>query len=130
MTRPRAAAFYFVLVHVGLAFDGDADGREALVVPFLNPFLKGRAAAAVDEHHARDLAFALCGQTDPGEDTRRLSLPGERVIEDGADRSFRLEALGFMDLRRLSAGVDETKHYLAIGDRVGEQCGGQENQAK
>ena len=76
MPRPGGSAFHFVLVHVRLAFDRDTDGREALGVPFLDPFFVGRATAAVDKHHARDLAVAFGGQADPSEDARRLPLPG------------------------------------------------------
>ena len=44
---------------LGLAFDGDADRREALGVPLLHPFLVSRAAATVDDHDARNLASVL-----------------------------------------------------------------------
>jgi hypothetical protein len=61
VTCPAAAAFYVVLIIVGLAFDRDTDGCEALGVPFLDPFLVGRTTAPVDEDDARDLAFAFSG---------------------------------------------------------------------
>jgi len=71
----------------------------------------------MDDHDARYLAFALSGQADPGEDTRRLSIPSQGVVEDGADRAIGLEAYGLVGLGRLSAGIDESEHYLAIGGR-------------
>ena len=130
MTRPRGAAFHFIFVHVGLSFDGNADGREALGVPLLHPFLVSRAAATVDDHDARNLASVLFRQADPREDAGGLAVPRKRIVEDRVDRAVGLEAIGKEGLGRLGAGLGEAEHNFAVGRRIGEQCDGEEDQAK
>ena len=127
MTRPDRPAFGFLLlVDVGLAFDRDADGRKALGVPLLDPFLVGRTATAMDEHHAGDLALMFGRNTDPSEDARRLSLPSQGVVEDRADLSVGLEAFGLIGLGGLGAGVHESEHHLSVGDSFGVERDGEE----
>ena len=127
VARPDGPAFGFLLlVDVGLAFDRDADGREALGVPFLDPLLVGRAAATVDEDDAGDFAFTFGGEANPGEHAGRLSFIGQGVVEDRPDLPVGFEAFGFEGLRGLGAGVHEAEDDFTVGVGLGAQRGDEE----
>ena len=84
----------------------------------------------MDEDDARHLAFTLGRQSDPGKDAGGLSTVGKGVVVDRPDRAVRLEAFGFVGLRRGGAGVDEPQHDLAVSRGLGEEGGGEHEQAE
>ncbi len=100
---------------IGLPLDGERDCGEALLVPLLHPLFERGAAAAVDEHDARDLAGARGGQAEPGEDARGFSLIREAVEEEG------LEGAGGRDA---GGGVDGGRRgQIGEGGDLGAQAG-------
>ena len=74
----------------------------------------------MDDHDARNLAFAFSGQTDPRKDTGGLAVPRKRIVEDRVHLTVGLEAFGNVGLGRLGAGLGEAEHDLAVGRRIGE----------
>ena len=86
------------------------DGCVSPLVPHLHPLRERRAAAAVDEDHARHVAGPMVRDAAVGEDARRLPPVGLSLVENG----------GVVDPLRLwrSAPVRQARPE----ERVGEQA--------
>src|SRR5207237_582129 len=107
--------FSIRLALVGLAFDRDADGCKARVVPAMHPVLEGRTAAAVDEDDAGKFSVAFFRQAVPGEDAGGFSLPWKCIVIQRADSAVGWHALGGMRGGRCGQ-LAEREHLLT-------QCG-------
>ena len=107
---------------IGLAFDRDGDRGEALIVPFLHPFLECRTAAAVHEHDTGNFARAPGGKTEPSENARGFSPIWQALEPERFDCAGGGETLGRVDGGRRGQSA-ETGDLFAQRCEVGGRSG-------
>ena len=112
---------------IGLAFDRDGDRGEALIVPFLHPFLERGAAAAVHEDDTGDFCRAPDGQTEPRENAGGVSPIRQALEEERFDCAGGGEALGRVDGGRRGQRAEAGDFFAQrreVGDRSGRVASG------